>query len=74
MNLIVQLGDGRSECIPVPEGTSAGQHLEAFLHRSAPFTNDWVELASGEYVRYSFIVSVRPPRQVSGPPVGVPRR
>lgn len=59
MTLIVTLGDGRSEAILVPEGMREEGYLEAFLKGRHPFNQPWVKLASGEYVRHSFIVAIR---------------
>jgi hypothetical protein len=60
MTLIVTMQDGRSEAMLVPEGMSEANSLEAFLHARHPFNTPWVKLVSGEYVRYSHIVAIRP--------------
>jgi len=57
--LIVRLADGRSGSIALPEGGNARDHLDAFLERHEPFVWQWVELHTGEFVRYDHIVAVR---------------
>ena len=59
MTLIVTLQDGRRETIYVQEGVTDEAALEAFVRERHPFDAPWVKLASGEYVRHSFIVSIR---------------
>jgi len=57
--LVVRLADGRSRSIALPEGGNARDHLDAFLGRHEPFVWQWVELHTGEFVRYDHIVAVR---------------
>jgi hypothetical protein len=60
VTLIVTLEDGRTDALIVPEGMKEEGYLSAFLRREHPFNKSpWIKLGSGEYVRYSFIVSIR---------------
>lgn len=50
---------GSDQFITVPEGVGAAKYLAAFLARDDVFSSDWVQLDSGEYVRYDCVISVR---------------
>lgn len=59
-HLIVTLADGSSAKILLLEGTTPEMELRAFLDRTGSYRNGpWVELASGWWVHYDQIVSVR---------------
>jgi hypothetical protein len=49
------------ERIAVTDGVSLRDELARFLNRQGPYAQLWIRLASGEYVRYDLIESVRAP-------------
>jgi hypothetical protein len=59
-HLVVTL-TGRREpgLIPITDGTPVRDELARFLNRQGPYAQMWIRLASGEYVRYDLIESVR---------------
>jgi hypothetical protein len=61
VNLRVMLADGRTEYVPVREGNTVKDELGSFFAQKGIYRDGWVQLRSGEYVRYEFIVSVSPP-------------
>jgi hypothetical protein len=60
MALLVRLShrDGEHELL-VPAEQSPHEELTRFLNRHGPYAQVWIRLASGEYVRYDHIVSIR---------------
>jgi hypothetical protein len=50
--------DGEHELEVTPE-QSGHEELTRFLNRQGPYAMTWIRLASGEYVRYDHIVSIR---------------
>jgi len=50
--------DGEHE-LPAPSDQSEHEELTRFLDRHGPYALVWIRLASGEYVRYDQIVSIR---------------
>ena len=50
--------DGEHE-LPVPQELSPQEELTRFLDRHGPYAQVWIRLASGDYVRYDQIVSIR---------------
>jgi hypothetical protein len=60
MALVVRLShrDGEHELLVPPEQTPH-EELTRFLDRHGPYAQAWIRLASGEYVRYDHIVSIR---------------
>jgi hypothetical protein len=60
MTLLIRLSyrDGEHE-LPVPSEQTPREELKRFLDRHGPYAQVWIRLASGEYVRYDHIVSVR---------------
>jgi hypothetical protein len=60
MSLVVRLTgrDGEHE-LPLPPDLSAQEELTRFLNRHGPYAQVWIRLASGEYVRYDHVVSIR---------------
>jgi hypothetical protein len=54
-------GRAEEDHIPVPEGTSPHDELTRFLNRQGPYSQLWIRLGSGEYVRYEHIVSIAEP-------------
>jgi hypothetical protein len=54
-------GRTKAECLPVTDGVPVQDELARFLNRQGPYAQMWVRLASGEYVRYDLIESVRVP-------------
>jgi hypothetical protein len=62
MTLLVRISqrDGEHE-LPVPTDLSPQEELTRFLNRHGPYAQIWIRLASGEYVRYDQIVSIRVP-------------
>jgi hypothetical protein len=60
MTLLVRLGDrdGEHELLVSTEQTPH-EELTRFLNRHGPYAQTWIKLASGEYVRYDHIVSIR---------------
>jgi hypothetical protein len=60
MALVVRLRHRDDEHeLPVPPEQPAHEELTRFLNRQGPYAQVWIRLASGEYVRYDDIVSVR---------------
>jgi hypothetical protein len=60
MTLLVRLGDRDGEHeLPVPQEQTPQEELTRFLNRQGPYAQVWIQLASGEYVRYEHIVSIR---------------
>lgn len=60
MPLLVRITgrDGEHELPAAPEQTPH-EELTRFLDRHGPYAQIWIQLASGEYVRYESIVSIR---------------
>jgi hypothetical protein len=60
MTLVVRVAhrDGEHE-LPVPSDQTEHEELTRFLNRQGPYAQVWIRLASGEYVRYEHVVSVR---------------
>lgn len=60
MSLLVRITgrDGEHE-LPVTSGQPEHEELTRFLNRQGPYALTWIRLASGEYVRYEHLVSVR---------------
>ena len=60
MTLLVRLShrDGEHE-LSVPTEQTPHEELKRFLDRHGPYAQVWIRLASGEYVRYDDIVSIR---------------
>jgi hypothetical protein len=60
MTLLVRISqrDGEHE-LPVPTDLPPQEELTRFLNRHGPYAQVWIRLASGEYVRYDQIVSIR---------------
>ena len=60
MTLLVRISqrDGEHELLVPPE-QSPHEELTRFLNRHGPYAQAWIRLASGEYVRYDQIVSIR---------------
>ena len=60
MTLLVRITgrDGEHE-LPVTSDQSGHEELTRFLNRQGPYALTWIRLASGDYVRYDNIVSVR---------------
>ena len=54
-------GRQRPEQVPVTDGVPLRDELARFLNRQGPYAQMWIRLASGEYVRYDLIESVRAP-------------
>ena len=50
--------DGEHELL-VPTEQTPQEELTRFLDRHGPYAQVWIRLASGEYVRYDEIVSIR---------------
>jgi hypothetical protein len=60
MSLLVRLGDRDGEHeLPVSTEQTPHEELTRFLNRQGPYSQIWIRLASGEYVRYDHIVSIR---------------
>ena len=60
MDLRVRVaGRNDDDYIAVPEGTTPRDELTRFLNRQGPYAQMWIRLASGEYVRYEHILSIR---------------
>ncbi len=51
-------GRDRPDRIKATEGVPLREELARFLNRQGPYAQMWIELASGEYVRYELIESV----------------
>jgi hypothetical protein len=60
VTLIVRITgrDGEHQ-LPVPPELTPHEELTRFLDRHGPYAQIWIRLASGEYVRYDHVVSVR---------------
>ena len=60
MTLVVRVShrDGEHE-LPVPSDQTEHEELTRFLNRQGPYAQIWIRLASGEYVRYEHVVSIR---------------
>lgn len=60
MTLVVRVThrDGEQE-LPVPSDQTDHEELTRFLNRQGPYALIWIRLASGEYVRYEHVVSIR---------------
>ena len=60
MTLVVRVAhrDGEHE-LPLPSDQTEHDELTRFLNRQGPYALIWIRLASGEYVRYDQIVSIR---------------
>lgn len=60
MALVVRVThrDGEHE-LPVPADQTEHEELTRFLNRQGPYAQIWIRLASGEYVRYEHVVSIR---------------
>ena len=60
MTLLVRLShrDGEHELLS-PSEQSPHEELTRFLDRHGPYAQVWIRLASGEYVRYDHVVSIR---------------
>ena len=43
----------------MPEEQTELDELTRFLNRQGPYAQPWIRLASGEYVRYDHVVSIR---------------
>jgi hypothetical protein len=54
-------GRDRPESIVVTDGMSVQEELARFLNRLGPYAQMWIQLESGEYIRYDLIASVRKP-------------
>jgi hypothetical protein len=60
MTLLVRLGDRDGEhVLPEHEEQTPEGELTRFLNRQGPYAQVWIRLASGEYVRYDNVVSIR---------------
>lgn len=60
MTLLVRLGDRDGEHeLPVPEEQTPHEELTRFLNRHGPYAQIWIQLTSGEYVRYDHVVAIR---------------
>ncbi|HEY1563792.1 MAG TPA: hypothetical protein VGF72_03820 [Gaiellaceae bacterium] len=60
MSLLVRIAgrEGEHE-LPLPPEPTPQEELTRFLDRHGPYAQVWIRLASGEYVRYDQIVSIR---------------
>ena len=60
MTPLVRVGhrEGEHE-LAVPEEQTQLDELTRFLNRQGPYAQPWIRLASGEYVRYDHVVSIR---------------
>ena len=60
MTLLVRITgrDGEHQLLVPPEQTPR-EELTRFLNRQGPYAQIWIRLASGEYVRYDQVVSIR---------------
>lgn len=60
MALLVRITgrDGEHE-LAVPQELTQQEELTRFLDRHGPYAQVWIRLASGDYVRYDQIVSIR---------------
>lgn len=71
MALVVRIAgrDGEHE-LPAPSEQSEHEELTRFLNRHGPYAQIWIRLASGEYVRYDHVASIRvdEERKTAAPP------
>jgi hypothetical protein len=60
MALVVRLShrEGEHE-LPTPSDQTEREELTRFLNRQGPYAQIWIQLGSGEYVRYEHVVSIR---------------
>jgi hypothetical protein len=60
MALVVRLShrDGEHQ-LEASSGQPDHEELTRFLNRQGPYALTWMRLASGEYVRYEHVVSIR---------------
>jgi hypothetical protein len=60
MSLLVRI-TGRDDEHELPASSDQPEHeeLTRFLNRQGPYALTWIRLASGEYVRYEHLVSIR---------------
>jgi len=54
-------GRDRPDRIQATGGVPLREELARFLNRQGPYAQMWIQLASGEYVRYELIESVSLP-------------
>jgi hypothetical protein len=54
-------GRDRPDRIRATGGVPLREELARFLNRQGPYAQMWIELASGEYVRYELIESISLP-------------
>jgi hypothetical protein len=60
MTLLVRISDRDGEHqLPVSSELAPREELTRFLNRQGPYAQIWIQLASGEYVRYDHVVSIR---------------
>ena len=60
MTLVVRLSHRDDEHELEASSTQADhEELTRFLNRQGPYALTWIRLASGEYVRYDHVVSIR---------------
>jgi hypothetical protein len=60
MALLVRIGDRDGEHqLLVPSELTPREEVTRFLNRQGPYAQIWIQLASGEYVRYDHVVSIR---------------
>jgi hypothetical protein len=60
MTLLVRItARGGEHELPVPPELTPHEELTRFLNRQGPYAQVWIRLASGDYVRYEHIVSIR---------------
>jgi len=60
MTLVVRVTgrDGEHE-LPVSPDQTEHEELTRFLNRQGPYALSWIRLATGEYVRYEHVLSIR---------------
>jgi len=60
MALVVRLSHREDEHeLEASSGQPDHEELTRFLNRQGPYALTWMRLASGEYVRYEHVVSIR---------------
>ena len=60
MALLVRVtGRDGAHVLPAPSDQSEREEISRFLDRHGQYALIWIRLASGEYVRYDQIVSIR---------------
>lgn len=60
MTLLVRVnGRDGEHALPVPPEQTPQEELTRFLDRHGPYSQIWIRLGSGEYVRYEHIVAIR---------------